>query len=243
MVLVHGTMDRATSFAKAIRRLDGTQVLASDRAGYGTRAGERPPDPRVLGDAADLLARLDDQGPPAVAVGHSYGGHVALAAAIERPDLVRAVALYETPLAWMGWWPPDTAGGRAVRRVDVEGGTPADAAETFMRSIVGDEVWERLPAATQRARRAEGPALLADLRDIQRPGDPPYDPTSVTVPVVLARGRESTGQHRLGLDEWRRLFPAAPVVLLDGAGHGGHASHPDGFADLVRTTMALATGP
>jgi len=234
-------MDRATSFAKVTRRLEssGVEVVSFDRAGYGSRADEVPPDPRVLGDAADVLAQLGD-GPPAAAVGHSYGGHVALAAAIRRPDLVRAVAIYETPLAWMDWWPPDTAGGQAVRRVDAEGGTPADAAERFMRTIVGDEVWERLPPSTRDARRAEGPALLADLRDIQRTGDPPYDPADVTVPVVIARGSESKGQHRLGTEEWQARFPAAPVVVLDGAGHGAHSSHPDLFADLVRTTLALA---
>lgn len=234
-------MDRATSFAKVTRRLDadGIEILSFDRAGYGSRAGETPPEPRVVGDATDLLARLGDDGRPAVAVGHSYGGHVALAAAIARPDLVRAAVLYETPLAWMDWWPPDTAGGRAVHCVDAEGGTPADAAERFMRTIVGDEVWERLSPSTRDARRAEGPALLADLRDIQRTGDPPYDPSAVTVPVVIARGSESKGQHILGLDEWRRTYPAAPVVILVGAGHGGHASHPDAFAGLVRTALTL----
>ena len=231
-------MDRATSFAKVVRRLEGLDVVAHDRAGYGTRAGEAPPTPRVAGDAADLLERLGAR--RTVVVGHSYGGHVALTAAIERPDRVVAVAIYETPLAWMPWWPPGTSGGLAVRAVDVDGRSPADAAETFMRSIVGDEVWERLPPSTKAARRAEGPALLADLRDIQRPGDPPYDPTAVAVPVVLARGSESKGQHRLGADEWQRVLPGAPLVILEGAGHGGHASHPDAFADLVRAAAARA---
>ena len=226
-------MDRAQSFAKVARRLtDDLDVVALDRAGYGPRASDPIPEPRVAGDAADLLAHLDG-GPPVTIVGHSYGGHVALRAAIERPDLVRAVVIYETPLAWMDWWPPDTAGGRAVRTY-ADGGSPADAAEAFMRAIVGDDVWERLPATTKEARRAEGPALLADMRDIQRTGDPPYDPTDVTVPVVISRGSESKGQHRLGTDEWRRLFPDAELEVIEGAGHGAHLSHPDEFAALAR---------
>ena len=231
-------MDRATSFAKVERRLraEGLEVGSFDRAGYGTRATQPPPEPRVAGDAAELLDRLGRDS-PGVVIGHSYGGHVALAAAIERPDLVPAVAIYEAPLAWMPWWPPGTSGGQAVDVVR-NGGTPADAAERFMRSIVGDAIWERLPPSTKEARRAEGPALLADMAGIRDRA--PYDPTAVTVPVVIGRGSESKGQHRLGTEAWCELLPRAEVVIVEGAGHGAHTSHPDGFVEVVRRAVAQA---
>ena len=228
-------MDRAASFAKVRRRLDDVDVLAFDRAGYASRVDEAPPAPRVAGDARDLLDRLG--GEPAVVVGHSYGGHVALAAAVERPDLIRSVAIYETPLAWADWWPPDTSGGRAVEVVRA-GGSPAEAAETFMRSIVGDRVWERLPPSTKEARRLEGPALLADMHDIRAAA--PYDAAAVRVPVVIGCGAESKGQHRLGTDAWRALLPHARVTIIEGAGHGAHLSHPDAFADLARSALDYA---
>lgn len=230
-------MDRAASFAKVLRRLsaDGIEVVAFDRAGYAGRVDEPVPEHRVSADVDDLLAELGEA--PAVLVGHSYGGHVALAASVRRPDLVPAVVIYETPLAWTDWWPPDTSGGRAVDTVR-RGGSPAEAAETFMRSIVGDRVWERLPAATKAARRAEGPALLADMHDIRAAA--PYDPSAVTVPVIIGRGSESKGQHRLGTEEWQRLLPGAEVVVVEGAGHGAHLSHPDGFADLARRALRYA---
>jgi len=228
-------MDRAASFAKVRRRFPDGEVLAFDRAGYASRVDEEPPVPRVRGDADDLLRRLGEE--PVVAMGHSYGGHVALAAAIERPDLIRAVAIYETPLAWTEWWPPDTSGGRAVEVVR-SGGSPADAAETFMRSIVGDRVWERLPSATKEARRLEGRALLADMHDIR--AGAPYDVAAVGVPVVIGCGGESARQHRLGTDAWRELLPTAEVVIIDGAGHGAHLTHPDAFAGLARSAAAYA---
>lgn len=229
-------MDRATSFAKVIRRLageDGLDVRCRDRAGYGSRVDEPIPNPRVVGDALDVLDDLDDADGPAVVVGHSYGGHVALAASLLRPERVAAAVIYETPIAWAEWWPPNTSGGLAVRAA-----TPAEAAETFMRSIVGDAVWERLPAKTRAARRAEGPALLADMADIRTAA--PYDPTAVTVPVVIGRGSASKGHHRLGTEEWQRLLPHAECRIVEGAGHGAHTSHPDGFADLVRAARARA---
>ena len=230
-------MDRASSFSKVVRRLaaDGIEVVAFDRAGYASRVDEPVPDHRVNADARDLLARLGER--PAVVVGHSFGGHVALAASLLEPARVHAVVLYETPLAWAPWWPPDTSGGRAVEVVR-RGGAPAEAAETFMRSIVGDRVWERLPAATKEARRAEGRALLADMHDIR--AGAPYDPGAVTAPALIGCGSESKGQHRLGTDEWRRLLPHAEVVVVEGAGHGAHLSHPDAFADLARRARRYA---
>ena len=51
----------------------------------------------------------------ALVFGHSYGGNVALAAAARHPELVVAVAVYETPLSWLDWWPGTTAGADGDR--------------------------------------------------------------------------------------------------------------------------------
>jgi pimeloyl-ACP methyl ester carboxylesterase len=231
-------MDRATSFAKVARRLreaDRFDVLTFDRAGYGTRVEEAPRADRIDGDVDDLFEVIGDE--PAVVIGHSYGGHVALRSAIRRPDLVPSIGVFETPLAWMDWWPPDTSGGVAVDAATR--GTPAEAAEAFMRSIVGDDVWARLPPSTKAARRAEGPAMLADLLDIKR-RPPPYDPAEVGVPVVVGRGSNSKGHHLAGTKALLELLPDAVLHVVDGAGHGAHASHPDAFADFVRDAVRRA---
>lgn len=238
-------MDRAGSFAKVRRRLDerdDIDVVAFDRAGYGSRVDDPLPTGRgrVAADTTDLLERLDGADDQVVVIGHSYGGHVAMAAAIRRPDLVGAIGIFETPVAWMPWWPPDTSGGVAVRAA--ERGAPADAAEAFMRSIVGDDVWARLPPITKAARLAEGPALLADMADI-RCEPPPYDPADVTVPVVVGRGSQSKGQHLLGTEALLGLLPDAVLHVVDGAGHGAHASHPAGFVEFVEAAVRRRRTP
>ena len=93
--------------------------------------------------------------------GHSYGGNVALALAERHPELVRAVAVYEVPLSWLPWWPGAPAG--AARRTR---GTPEDAAEQFMRRMIGDDQWEALPESTRAARRAEGVAFVEEITDL-----------------------------------------------------------------------------
>jgi pimeloyl-ACP methyl ester carboxylesterase len=183
------------------------------------------------------LAALEEV--PAVVVGHSYGGNVAMMASLLRPDLVLAVGAFETPMPWMAWWPQNTSGGIALnmaRRGDREK-APAEAAEAFMRSIVGDSIWNRLPDKTKQARRAEGAALLADLNGIQQGH---YDPASVSVPVVIGRGSEARGHHLEGSERLRGLLPDAELFVVDGGGHGAHTSHPDGFADFVRRVLGAA---
>ena len=92
------------------------------------------------------------------------------------PDLVGAVGAFEAPLGWRPWWPNSSAGGAAHDAAAVEG--PEAAAERFMRRLFGDERWEELPAGTQQQRRAEGPALLADLAAM-RNGGAPFDPATI----------------------------------------------------------------
>ena len=91
-------MDRSAGLLKLSRRLDDAHlVLRYDRRGYGRSTPHGGP--YDMGSQVDDLAALLD-GRAAVVFGHSYGGNVALALAARRPDLVRGVAVYETPLSW-----------------------------------------------------------------------------------------------------------------------------------------------
>jgi len=149
---------------------------------------------------------------------------------------VPAVVCFEAPMSWESWWPSGTAGGQAVDRGRHDEAAAADAAEGFMRRMVGDERWDRLPAATRQARRREGAALVAELTDLQRGA--PYAVSRVRCPVLLARGEHGAEHHRLGIAVMAERFPGASVHVIEGAGHAAHTSHPEEFAALAR----LATG-
>lgn len=234
VVLVHGTMDRSSSFGRVMARLPDLHVVTYDRRGYG-RSAAAGPGTDVDGHVADLLAVIGDR--PVVVVGHSLGGNLGLAAAGRRPDLVRSVGVYEAPLPWLPEWPEGTAGGEAA----AGGVDPTDAAERFMRRLVGDERWQRLPAATRDQRRAEGPTLVAEMQS-SRAGAP-YDPAAITVPVVVARGSESAAHHRLSAAWLAEHLPRTESMVVDGAGHGGHTSHPAAFEQLVRRVVERAGPP
>nr|WP_283250940.1 alpha/beta hydrolase [Rhabdothermincola salaria] len=228
--MVHGTMDRASSLRKVVRRLPDLDCTVYDRRGYGGSIDAGTAD-TITAHVDDLLAVVGDV--PAVVFGHSLGGVVALAAAARRPDVVPAVVAYEAPLSWVSWWPRSSAGSRAVHD---HGDDPGGAAEAFMRRMIGDELWQRLPARTRAARRAEGPALLAEMAAL-RTAAAPFRPDDVHVPVVVARGTESAAHHRRGAEELAAVLPDAVLVDLDGAGHGAHLTHPGAVADLIHRAV------
>lgn len=231
VVLIHGTMDRSTSFARVQRALDDVRTIAYDRRGYARSFALG-----VASSVADHVADLHDllAGTKAVVAGHSYGGVVALAAAASHPELVEAVVVYEPPLAWLPAWPSGSAGEAAL----TAGGAPEAAAEAFMRRLIGDAAWERLPERTRRERRNEGAAMLSDIRSI-RPPHSPVDPADVIVPVVAAHGSASSERHRTSVALLRDLVALAEIREVDGAAHGGHRSHPGAFAGLVRRALEL----
>jgi pimeloyl-ACP methyl ester carboxylesterase len=234
VVLVHGTMDRSSSLGRVVRHLDGHRVVRYDRRGYGRSIDLGPPE-RFDQQVDDLLEVIDATSDGAVIVaGHSYGGTIAVAAAERAPHRVAAVVAYESPMPWRDWWPRDSAGARAVASAT----DPADASEAFMRRMIGDERWERLPPSTRAARRAEGPTLVAEMAHLRPPNPPAHDPSRVLQPLVAAHGSDGAAHHHHTAEVLADEAPAGELVVVDGAGHGIHLSHPERFAGLVRTVAA-----
>lgn len=243
VVLVHGSLDRSTSFARVLRRLADVHTVVYDRRGYHRSREVHPLHSTFEGHVDDLVAVV--AGRPAVVVGHSYGGDVAMAAAL-RPECrgtIRAVAAYEPPMPWLPVYRDAAGTPRRGSPVDAD---PADphaaglAAEGFFRRMVGDASWERLSESAKDERRADGPALAAELRAI-RLDRPPFDATALAVPATFGRGERSAGRHRNSVAWLVEHVPGAELVEVPGAAHGAHLTHPDAFAGLVRAALARAS--
>ena len=229
VVLVHGSMDRASSFARLTKQLADFTVVAYDRRGYAGSSG--------LGPATSFDEQVEDlvsvlAGAPAVAFGHSYGGDVVLAAAAAYPSLIPAALVWEAPQPWLPWWPGASI-STGIDRVP-----PEEQAEWFMRRVVGEKVWERLPESTRRQRRSEGPTLQAELAGLRE--RPVFDADQVKVPVLVGRGGMSKPHHRRTSRELAASLPFGELVEIPEASHGAHLTHPTELADLVRRAASRA---
>jgi pimeloyl-ACP methyl ester carboxylesterase len=241
VVLVHGTMDRSTSFGRVRRLLDDLRVARYDRRGYARSVDLGPPVSfhQQVDDLLDVVAWVAPDGPPPVVFGHSYGGTVALAAAAEAPERVAAVIAFEPPLPWMDWWPSSSAGAEAV----ASSAGPEEAGERFMRRMVGDERWQKLPPSTRAARRAEGPTLVAELAQLRPPNPAPFELGSIRAPVLAAHGTEGAAHHGEAARAVAAGVPGADLELVPGSGHGVHLTHPAAVAAMVRRLVTeLAVG-
>jgi len=221
VAVVHGSMDRSAGLLRLSRRLDAKhRVLRYDRRGYGRSTDVGPP--WTANANIDDLEALVDESPlgPVLVFGHSYGGNVALGLAARRPDLVRGVVVYETPLSWLSWWPGNSAGAAAMAEDD-----PGDAAEAFMRRLVGDAVWERLPASKQAERRSEGRAMVAELADLRRTA--PWEGRDIRVPVLALYGEHARPHHRAAMTGLADMIPGCRSAMVADAGHAGPHTHAD----------------
>lgn len=237
LVTIHGAMDRSASMVKLSRLLDQEfRVLRYDRRGYGR---SKPHDgPFTMHDQVDdLMELMGDR--RAVLFGHSFGGDVALAAAERSPGLVRAVAVYETPLSWLDWWPGST-------RSWPPGQDPAVAAEGFMRRMIGDERWDALPARSRTERLEEGAALTMELADLA--AHPPWSSENITMPFAAMYGGATVNHHRTGAVYLAERIPGTvrddgfdgSAIPIAAAGHNGPYTDPRPVADVLRSLARVA---
>jgi pimeloyl-ACP methyl ester carboxylesterase len=226
VAVIHGSLDRSAGMLRVARHLDNEyRVIRYDRRGYGR---SRPHDgPFGLEEQVkDLTGIL--HGRDALIFGHSYGGNVALAFAERFPHQVGAVAVYETPLSWYDWWPGTTAGSNAL----ATRGEPEDAAEAFMRRLIGDQRWEELPERTRIDRRREGPAMVGELADLRQ--RPAWDPAKILMPVLTLFGERGATHHRRGMEFLAAELSQAEVRVLADAGHGAPLTHAEELANYLR---------
>jgi pimeloyl-ACP methyl ester carboxylesterase len=225
LICVHGALDRAGSFARLSRRITRFDVIAYDRRGY---QGSRDLGPVGLGEhVSDLRALVEREASvhPVILFGHSFGGVVTFATAIDVPEAVRLVVNYESPLPWVLARP---------HTHPIRGDDPALEAEKFFRRIVSDHAWERLGEPQKESRRLDGATLLSDLATV-RNEKAPFDLATLKVPATYVHG------DRFGANYFRELSakladlnPLITAIEIQNAGHDAHLRNPSELATIIQ---------
>ena len=177
VVLVHGSLDRAESFRRVMRRLPDINTVAYDRRGYqGSRGGGVVDLGGHIADLLDVATELRSAGTASLAaVGHSLGGDVVVGAALAEPRAFDAIGAYEPPMPWLGFRRTQPGSDRPREWAPLAE-DPGDEAERFFGRMVSPEAWRRLTDEGRGIRRADGPALVADMTfmrgktTVRRPG-------------------------------------------------------------------------
>ena len=242
LLLLHATLSSSRQLQSLANRLAASYtVIAVDRRGSGeSRSPGVPPagpiDVAVHVD--DLVAILTaERVGPVLAVGHSYGGCLALEFAARRPELVTGSWVYEPPYAPVG--PPAVRAalvdvGRRTAAAAHDGG-PGAAAEAFLSAVGGAGAVESLsPAARQRIRLADS-AALADAALL---GLEPDGLGRIRRPVVVATGTASLPAYATIAEALIERVPNAVHESIAGAAHGAPITRSGTVADAIEAFAA-----
>jgi len=236
VVCIHCNASSSSQWRPLMDRLAPRyRVLAPDTHGAG-RGPAWPTDRTLtLHDEVALLEPVFARaGAPFALVGHSYGGAVALLAALKQPERVHALVLYEPTLFALvdaASPAPNAADGirEAVARAAaaLAAGDRSAAAEAFIDYWMGAGAWAAKPESQRSAIEAAivnvqgwGRALLGETTPLAAL-------RALEMPVLLMQGNETPPSARAVATLLARTLPRAETLSFEGLGHMGPITHPE----------------
>jgi pimeloyl-ACP methyl ester carboxylesterase len=228
---IHGSPGSSAFWEAAAARLARLgRCILYDRRGYHRSAWDRPPPAVDLTDQIDDIAALLEEvdGAPAVVIGRSTGGQIALALAVRRPDLVQALVLLEPAVFSIDPRARRWAGEIREEILASHEADPDSVAHTLFDLSLGPETWEAIPAEARDILTAGGTAVVAEIngRGLDLSTEPfapdPDELASVLQPALVLTGQDSLAIGRAVDLRLAALLPHARHLVVP----GGHLIHP-----------------
>ncbi|OIJ67287.1 alpha/beta fold hydrolase [Streptomyces mangrovisoli] len=237
VVLLHsGFVDHRLFDAQTTALAARHRVVAPDTRGHGFSANASGPF-RWADDLAGLLRALDAG--PAVLVGLSMGGGIAVDTVLEHPDLVRGLVVASAATSEFTYTDPWVRGIRQAQDRALAGGDVEGWLREFLRYVPGprrgfDDV---APDVLRRVRE-----MALHTLSKHTPGEP--DPhvrltdtwervPKIGVPLLTVNGALDTPDLLAGAERLARAVPYGRGTVLDGTAHYAPLERPDAFTAVV----------
>ena len=236
VVCLHASGSSSAQWRPLMDRLaDRFHVLAVDLCGYGKSSPWSGEGNLSLADeVAELEPVLLAAGERFHLIGHSFGGAVALMAALANPRRFRSLILFEPMLlALLMQEDPQQPAAREISAVRdetitaVNDGDLAASAERLVDYWTGRGTWARMPAARRLGIAATMPKSIAEWPAAFDQGTPLSAFASLNVPTLLMVGSESPASSRGVARLLAKTLPQVTTLEIAGVGHMGPVTHPD----------------
>lgn len=225
-------------WAAVTKELSGHfDITVYDKRGHGLSDIGTPP--YTLEDhAGDLLALIAEGGAPAFVCGLSIGGMIAIAAALERPDLVSGLVLCDTA-ARIG-----SAARYSARAADIRSGGMEAFADTQMTHWFSARFRQARPdvVGVMRNMLVRQPVTgylgsVATLKD----ADLSDRIGAIATPTLCLVGSEDASTPPAAVAALAAGIPNAQFAVIDGAGHLPCIEAPGEFSRLVSRFIGKLT--
>ena len=217
------------------------RVISYDLRGFGETPLEPGPfSPRA--DLRDLLVRLGAA--PAVIVGSSFGGKIALEAVVQYPEIARALVLVGAPLGGRDW-------GAAFEADEAEIEAACTAGEFERAAAVDLRLWvdgpyrtaaDLEPAFREQARRLARHVyeVAVDVDARPEPLEPPAVERlgAVRVPTLVVVGELDQPAMREMAEVMANGIPGARLIAIPNAAHLPSLERPEVFNHILGQFLA-----
>lgn len=242
VILVHGTTADHTTFRAIGPRLaDAFDLYAIDRRGRGASGDTLPYSiGREFEDVAAVAGAVAEaRRRPVDVLGHSYGGRTALGAALLTPSIGRVVCYEGSPSPPGASYHPSGIEDRL--RVLLAAGDDDEALATFFTEVVGMSASD---LASYRAnpiwpvRAAAAGTILRELEAEEAPDASLEALGCVRQPVLQLLGSDSLPVFHEATHALDDRLADGRIVIIEGARHAAHHTHPDAVVNAVRTFLS-----
>jgi pimeloyl-ACP methyl ester carboxylesterase len=230
LVLVHGAFSDHETNWEFVRPLFEKQFTTYAIARRGRGETDATEGHGIEDEGRDVVALIQSIGEPVFLLGHSYGAHTALAAAILVPDRVRKLVLYEA--AW-----PRVVDKQALALLEelAQAGDWEGFAVMFFRDrlfVPVEELNELRATELWPPIITDAEASLGDLRALSRYVFNAERFPNLQLPVMLQIGTESPRDLYV-TDALAAVLPNVRIEELRGQAHEGMTTAPEMYAEAV----------
>ena len=236
VVCVHASASSSGQWRPLMERLSGRfRSLAVDLYGYGQSPPWPDERPLALADEVELIEPvLETAGDRLHLVGHSYGGAVALRAALACPTRLRSLVLFEPVLfAALLAEDPRQPAAREIAAVRdetvaaVDRGDLDTAGARFVDYWMGAGAWAAMPNPRRQAVAGVMRKVKAEWHAAFTEPMPLSAFAALDVPTLCIVGTGSPASSRRVTRLLAKTLPSLTTVEIDGVGHVAPVTHPD----------------
>ncbi|MDR3331147.1 MAG: alpha/beta hydrolase [Synergistaceae bacterium] len=233
IIFIHGFLDEGSVWSSVISGLDaaGFSIVTLDLPGMGALSEwDGPIGLRPL--AAEVLGVLDEINKPSILVGHSMGAQIAEMAAVDRPGLIKGMALL-TPIP-LGGLPLDEQTAASMHLV---GGNEEMQRGMRMQFSPGLDI--KIIDELVKIGMKVKPKVAGELFDAWSGGDEAGGkPNPNRIPILIIGGdQDPFSPPELIKSSIAPRFSASDAKYIEGASHWPHVSSPQIVSGMINSFL------